>query len=45
MVGVPSEEAEELLARVISVIDTRSHILTQSIPLLEEVGKSPVCMV
>ena len=47
MVGVPPEEAEELLARVVSVIDAGSHVLVQGVPLLEEVGVlsgSSVCV-
>ena len=38
MVGVQAEEVEELLARIVSVVDAGSHVLTQSVPLLEEVS-------
>ena len=37
MMGYPQDEAEEVIGRVLSIIDSTEHFLSQSITVLEEV--------
>ena len=38
VMGYSQDEAEEVIGRVLSIIDSTDHFLTQSITVLEEVS-------
>ena len=38
MMGYSQDEAEEVIGRVLSIIDSTEHFLSQTIAVLEEVG-------
>ncbi len=38
MMGYSQDEAEEVIGRVLSIIDSTEHFLSQTISVLEEVG-------
>ena len=42
MMGYSQDEAEEVIGRVLSIIDSTEHFLSQTIAVLEEVHVRPL---